>query len=283
MVQRYLSLKDVKTARKALIIYTLGVMLIILLCAYNGLLVYATYHDCDPLQTQLAKEKDQLLPLMVMDILKDLPGLSGLFIAGVFSAALSSLSTGLNSLSAVILEDFFKSFGKRQLSERETAVIMRLTVFVVGIIAVGLVYVVQHLGAVLQLSMVVSSSSLGPMLGIFFMGFFLPWIPANVNFDFLFHCKHFIESFFQGALIGGFTGLLVTNYVTISAQADISLGKIKFDQKPLSVEGCEYEFFNNKTNLFDIHASDEKSFYHMSYMYYTGMWIRKSFRLNKPT
>lgn len=37
---------------------------------------------------QLAVAKDQLLPLLVMDTLKDLPGVPGLFVAGVFSAAL---------------------------------------------------------------------------------------------------------------------------------------------------------------------------------------------------
>lgn len=84
--------------------YVIGVTLMIFLCVYNGLVLYATYHDCDPLTTKLAKAKDQLTPLLALEVLKDLPGLPGLFIAGVFSASLSSLSTALNAMSAVVLE-----------------------------------------------------------------------------------------------------------------------------------------------------------------------------------
>jgi Na+/proline symporter len=187
MLQRYLSLKDVKTARRALVYYVIGVSIMILLCCYNGLLIYSTYHDCDPLQTKLAKAKDQLLPLFVMDILKDVPGFAGLFIAGVFSAALSSLSTGLNSMAAVILEDFFKSFSKRQLTEKETRIIMRVTVLIIGFLAVVLVYAVQHMGSVLQLSMSVLAACYGPMLGIFLMGMFLPFTNSKVRTNFLTH------------------------------------------------------------------------------------------------
>lgn len=154
---------------------------IVLLCCFNGLLLYATYYNCDPLQTGLAKAKDQMLPLMVINILKNYPGLSGLFIAGVFSAALSSLSGRLNSMAAVILEDFFKSFSSRKLSERETAIIMRLTVLVCGLVAVGLVYVVEQLGSVLQLSMSIASACFGPMLAIFLMGMLVPWVSSNVS------------------------------------------------------------------------------------------------------
>ena len=71
-----------------------------------------------------------------MDILKDLPGLPGIFIAGVFSAALSSLSTAMNSMAAVVLEDFYKPYTKKQLTERQTNYIMRGTVVVMGTIAV---------------------------------------------------------------------------------------------------------------------------------------------------
>lgn len=59
-----------------------------MICGYSGLVAFARYHDCDPLDSKLALAKDQLLPLLVMDVLGDWGGMPGIFVAGVFSAAL---------------------------------------------------------------------------------------------------------------------------------------------------------------------------------------------------
>lgn len=56
--------------------------------AYSGLMIFAKYFDCDPLESGKITQPDQLLPYYVMDIGRVVPGLPGLFIAGVFSAAL---------------------------------------------------------------------------------------------------------------------------------------------------------------------------------------------------
>lgn len=116
-----------------------------------------------------------------MNVLGVLPGLPGLFVSGVFSAALSSLSTYLNSLAAVILEDFVKPYIAQPLSERCTAIIMRLVVVIFGLSSIGLVYVVEHLGMVLQLSATLQSISFGPMLGLFSVGMLMPWINEKVS------------------------------------------------------------------------------------------------------
>ena len=65
----------------------------------------------------------QIVPLFLMDLLGDLHGLPGLFTAAVFAASLSSISSAVNSLSAVLLEDFVKpaytmTCAKEPLSER---------------------------------------------------------------------------------------------------------------------------------------------------------------------
>lgn len=260
MIQRYMALKDVKTARKGQIIYVVGVSVMIFLCVYNGLLLFATYHDCDPLTTKLAKAKDQMMPLLVMEILKDMPGLPGLFIAGVFSAALSSLSTGLNAMSAVVLEDFCKPFMKNGISERMSLYVMRGTVLILGILSVALVYVVQHMGSVLQLSMSVPTACFGPMLGVYFVGFMIPWIGK------------------RAVLYGAITGCVSMMFIVFKAQTEMALGNMKFEYKPLSIDGCDYNFTLpenvTRSDVFTTTestiASDnqEKHIYQISYLYY---------------
>lgn len=262
MIQRYLSLPTLHRARKALWFFILGVLILLAICCYSGLLIYATYFECDPLTTKLAKAKDQLLPLLVMQSLGDYPGLPGLFVAGVFSAALSSLSTGLNSMSAVVLEDFFKSFCKEPLTDRQTALIMRGVVVVFGAICVGLVFVVEQLGTVLQLSMSLGAVSNGPLLGIFTMGVMVPWVEG------------------KGAIIGGSTGLAIMAWICAKAQTAIASGELSFEQKPLSTAGCSYTFMPYKAmSMLAINVTEpptlppntepEFAIYHISYLWYT--------------
>lgn len=49
---------------------------------------------------------DQLMPYYVVDAMSSMPGLAGLFVAGIFSASLSTVSASCNSLAAVTLSDY---------------------------------------------------------------------------------------------------------------------------------------------------------------------------------
>jgi sodium-coupled monocarboxylate transporter 8/12 len=217
MVQRYLSLRTVKKAQLSHALFTVGVIVMISLCIYNGFLLYAMFHDCDPLTTGLAKAKDQLLPLLAIETLKEFPGLTGVFVAGVFSAALSSASTGLNSMAAVILMDFC---GKMKLSKFQTSLILRGTVVVLGVVAVLLVYVVERLGAVLQLAMTIPSAMGGPLLGVFVIGVLIPWIGG------------------RAALWAAVVGSATMISIITKAQIETLSGNIRFPLKPVSTDGC---------------------------------------------
>lgn len=66
----------------------MGVSAFVTLCVFSGILVYGTYAKCDPLSAGRITRDDQLLPLYVMETVGQTRGLPGLFIAGVFGAAL---------------------------------------------------------------------------------------------------------------------------------------------------------------------------------------------------
>lgn len=55
IVQRYLSVPSIKEAKQACFIFTAGLILVHVCTFYNGLLIFANYHDCDPLTTGVTK------------------------------------------------------------------------------------------------------------------------------------------------------------------------------------------------------------------------------------
>jgi len=63
------------------------------------------------------------------------------------------MSTNLNSLSGVILQDFIKPcLGGRQMSEKAASTTMKVIVVVVGTFCTAMVFLVDKLGAIIQVS-----------------------------------------------------------------------------------------------------------------------------------
>uniref|UniRef100_A0AAQ5YG58 Solute carrier family 5 member 8 n=1 Tax=Amphiprion ocellaris TaxID=80972 RepID=A0AAQ5YG58_AMPOC len=109
-VQTYISCKSVTHARVAMYINLLGLMCIMLSSVFAGFCLYSIYKNCDPLTAGLVSASDQMMPYLVMDIMKGYPGLPGLYFAGVYSGTLSTVSCTINSLTAVTLVDLIKPY-----------------------------------------------------------------------------------------------------------------------------------------------------------------------------
>lgn len=43
-------------SNRAVLILALGILSIVSMCCYTGLVVYAAYHDCDPVSTKVSKK-----------------------------------------------------------------------------------------------------------------------------------------------------------------------------------------------------------------------------------
>lgn len=64
------------------------------------------------------------------------------------------MSTGLNSLTGVIFQDLIKPVLKRDLSEATASRIMKMIAASIGVLCVGLVFLVEKLGALIQVSVI---------------------------------------------------------------------------------------------------------------------------------
>lgn len=118
------------------------------------------------------------MPIYVIDALSHIPGIAGLFCAGIFSGSLSTVSTALNSLSAVTLEDYYKNIyyaiKKKPFntSQRDSAFASKLLSTFYGFICIGVAFLSQNLGGVLQASLTIFGVVGGPLLAIFTLGMF---------------------------------------------------------------------------------------------------------------
>lgn len=102
-----------------------------------------------------------------------LPGISGLFVAGIFSGGLSTVSSTLNSLAAVTLEDYFKPLYlkiKKTPWKASSAKISKIIAFSYGLVCIGGAFLAQFLGGILQASLVLFGVVGGPLLGLFTLG-----------------------------------------------------------------------------------------------------------------
>ena len=107
-IQRLLTVKDLKASQRAMWLNWPILSLLSLSTCLSGLSIFYYYSDCDPVLAGRIQSRDQLMPLFVVDAMGDMPGLPGIFVAGIFSASLSTVSAAMNSLAAVTLEDYIK-------------------------------------------------------------------------------------------------------------------------------------------------------------------------------
>nr|XP_023027478.1 sodium-coupled monocarboxylate transporter 2-like [Leptinotarsa decemlineata] len=200
------------------------------LCVLTGLNIYAKYFQCDPLSSHKIHKNDEILPYYVLEVGGTIPGLSGLFIAGVFCASLSTLSGSLNCLAGTIYEDFLKiSLEKKGFSNASA---LKILVVIIGTLGTLMVYIVEHLGGLLALAIGLGSVAHGPLLGIFTLGVLFP--RANA----------------KGALIGAIVSAICMATIIGGNSYYKANGLLRYPHKPVSVEECD--FSGNTTSFSSI-------------------------------
>ncbi|XP_031590168.2 sodium-coupled monocarboxylate transporter 1-like isoform X2 [Oreochromis aureus] len=218
-VQRYNSCKTIKHARLALFINVLGLACTLTSSVISGLCLYSFYKNCDPWKAGQVSSPDQLLPYLVMDILADHQGLPGLFFAAVYSASLSTVSTSINAMAAVTMEDLIKP--RIKLSEKKLLLISKGLSLFFGIVCVAMAGLASLMGHMMQAVSIIGGVCGGPLLGLFSLGVLCPFVNSK----------------------GGLWGLVAG----LAAAVSVTIGEIISPSPPemtrplsLSTEGCNF-------------------------------------------
>jgi SSS family solute:Na+ symporter len=174
-IQRYLATRDAKAARNVLVTSLVANTLVTLVMMAVGLAVLAYFRarpELIPRGQTVLSDADTLFPRYIGF---GLPmGISGLVIAGLLAAAMSSLSSGVNSSCSVITVDFVDRFSKRRRSEVDQIKLARYVSVLVGIVVIVLssgVGMVQ--GNLLEVAFKVVNPLAVPLFGLFFMAMFV--------------------------------------------------------------------------------------------------------------
>jgi SSS family solute:Na+ symporter len=152
------------------------------------------------LELQNLDKSDQVFPHF---IITQLPaGVTGLLLASIFAAGMSTISTSFNSSATVFLTDYYKKYVNQNASEKQSMNVLYLASVVITVagilIAIAMINVKSALDAWWKLASVFS----GGMLGLFLLGAFSR------------------KSNAQGAIIGVICGVAVIAWMSLSSLAD---------------------------------------------------------------
>lgn len=165
--QRMLSAQNLKEVRKALVFNSLFRFPLVFLYCTMGLMIGAYVSMNAGFGEQMpAGQPDYMVPLF---IIKYLPhGIIGLLIVAIFSAAMSSLDSALNSLSAATVEDLIIRGRAESLSMDQKMRYSKLTTLFWGIVCIVLAFAAGHIAeTIIEAINKMGSLFYGPVIATF--------------------------------------------------------------------------------------------------------------------
>ncbi|MFC7340820.1 sodium:solute symporter [Saccharopolyspora griseoalba] len=167
MVQRLLACRTLRDSQKALITSGVVVGLQFGLFLFIGTMLWSFFRGASPDQLGMASS-DELFPRFIVNDLP--PGLSGLFIAGILAAAMSTLGSSLNSLSTSTVSDLYQRLTKRG---DDSAVLRMGRIWTLVWALVFVVFASMFTSTenpVVEVGLSIASYTYGALLGAFLLG-----------------------------------------------------------------------------------------------------------------
>src|ERR1700754_3402412 len=175
LVQRYLCTDRPRKAMVALLTSGGIVLAQFVGFLFIGVLLFAFYHPfTDPGYATAVSTAfpftggDRVFPDFITKYMPT--GLSGLVVAAIFAAAMSS---SLNSIAATAVNDLYRPFRQGR-EDKHYLKVLHILTLIWGVVQIGVALIARHqAGSALSQALSIASLINGPVLGVFLVGTFL--------------------------------------------------------------------------------------------------------------
>lgn len=171
-IQRYMTTRTQKEAQRSALFGALLYVPVSLLFFFIGTALFSYYQvnmDLLPVDLRPLSEGDKIFPQFIVHGLP--AGLTGILIASVFAAGMSTISTSINGTATIVLSDYYLRFFNPDASDRRSMIVLYLSSLVFGafgiLIALAMIRVKSALDAWWALASIFS----GGMLGLFLLAY----------------------------------------------------------------------------------------------------------------
>lgn len=162
IVQRLLATRNLASARRALVGSGVVVIAQFALFLLVGTALWAAGVDDG------VSSGDELYPRFIVEYLP--PGIAGLMVAGLLAAAMSTVSSSLNSLAAASTHDFYAPLSQRNDPRHLLAVGRWMTVAWAVTLGIGALSLSNSEQPVVELALSIASITYGALLGTYILG-----------------------------------------------------------------------------------------------------------------
>ncbi|XP_066581548.1 sodium-coupled monocarboxylate transporter 1 [Prorops nasuta] len=226
-VQRYCSMTSQGKVVRTMMYNVPIIAILFSLSWVVGMVIFTNYADCDPLSLGYISKFDEIVPFYVEDKFLVVPGVLGLVMATLFNSALTLAVSNLNSLATVTFEDFLSQIpALSSLKDTQQLRLIKIIGVVYGLLVIGVSFLVAMLSGVIESSMLMTSATSGPLLGVFVLAMLIP-------------CANW-----KGAAAGMIFSHVTTLWLTFGHLSIDGSDSASSETLPLSTANCQNDTFS---------------------------------------
>ena len=176
-VQRLLAVRNVRQMTKAVFLDVFMQLVVVGLLFFIGLGLYA-YFQSFPERLAEGVAGDRILPFYIVHALP--VGATGFLIAGVFAASMSTLDSGIHSISTMIVVDLVKPLAPFRFTDRQSLMMARGITVGLGAAATLTALLFSNIEGIVKAVHQVTGYVGAPVTALFLLGHFRGWLAATL-------------------------------------------------------------------------------------------------------